>query len=255
MVSLKDKEICFNNGYYADYLNYIKMLYFRDKLVNYGEISNNLTLEEIEKSIEIYEQFASQNEENERLFDCCRRLYKARKEKVRRIKKKLKYLLSCGSCLFCTFTWSDENLQKLSPKTRRRYVIDFAGSQSSLFLGNIDFNGENHREHYHFIIRSDFIKAGSWSYGFDYYEKINISLENENDSVKKISKYLNKIVNHSVKISTGCNSVIYSKALLERSFLPPNIVRYVKKDGTIFTDVITLEEVTEEELLNLENIF
>ena len=54
---------------------------------------------------------------------------------------------------------------------------------------------------------------------------------------------------------TGCGSVIYSKDLLICSYLPSNIVRVVKKDGSIVNEVITLEEVTEEDLLDLENIF
>lgn len=254
MVTLEEKNICYNKGYLLEYINYIKNLYYRDRFYSEGLLPQDKTIEQIENFIIRYKKFSSLPE-HAHYCDCSRRLYKARKEKIRRIRKKLKILLSMGPCLFCTFTWSDESLEKLSPKTRRRYVTEFARSQSLLFLGNIDFNGEHHREHYHFIIQKEFIPSGSWSYGFDHYEKIKLNLNNYDDTVSKVGKYLNKLVNHSVKIPTGCNSVIYSNRLVDLCVLPSNYIKEYNKDGSISFTTIKIEELSEEDSKIIDDIF
>lgn len=153
------------------------------------------------------------------IHDCkcyCNNLY----SKNIRISKRIEILLQ-KKCIFLTLTFTDEVLKNTDEEKRRRYVREFLKSYSDGYIANIDFGARDiyiddygnerlatHREHYHAIIQSNYIDYSLWSYGAINGEVINKRLEN---CPYKLSIYINKLVNHSLKDSTKRKHLIYSK--------------------------------------------
>lgn len=118
----------------------------------------------------------------------------------------LKYLLM-GRCVFATLSFRDDVLSETSKETRRRYVARFLKSISQYYVANIDYGKTTEREHYHAVIVIDKISRGSWSYGFDKYEKVRC----DNLTDLRLSKYISKLTNHAIKETTKRNCYIYSR--------------------------------------------
>lgn len=135
-------------------------------------------------------------------------------ERASRLKSRIQKMMSLGDCTFLTLTFRDEVLDETSEQTRRRYVSRYLKSQSAYYIGNIDYGDVGGREHYHAIIlgRAD---LSLWTQGFSYAKHVVYSSD---PSI--LGKYLNKLVNHSVKASTRRKALIYSKISVdEREFI------------------------------------
>lgn len=136
-----------------------------------------------------------------------RKINKASYKRVDRLKDRIDRYLTLGKCVFATLTFRDDVFKDTTQETRRRYVARYLKSISPYYVANIDYGKTTEREHYHAIIVIDFIRPGSWSYGFDSYEHIRC----DKLATTKLSKYVSKLTNHAIKETTKRNCYIYSR--------------------------------------------
>lgn len=127
--------------------------------------------------------------------------------RVKRLKDRISSMLREGRCYFLTLTFSDDTLERVSAKTRRRYVTYFLKSLSDTYVANIDFGSQNQREHYHAVVLADWVDMSAWDcFGFSKAQKIA-----SEDDFTPLAKYISKLTNHAVKATTNGCRAIYSK--------------------------------------------
>lgn len=127
--------------------------------------------------------------------------------RVKRLKVRISSMLREGRCYFLTLTFSDATLERVSAKTRRRYVTYFLKSLSDTYVANIDFGSQNQREHYHAVVLADRVDMSAWNcFGFS--KALKIASE---DDFTPLAKYISKLTNHAVKATTNGCRAIYSK--------------------------------------------
>lgn len=127
--------------------------------------------------------------------------------RVKRLKDRISSMLREGRCYFLTLTFSDTTLERVSAKTRRRYVTYFLKSLSDTYVANIDFGSQNQREHYHAVVMADGVDMSAWDcFGFSKAQKIA-----SEDDFTPLAKYISKLTNHAVKATTNGCRAIYSK--------------------------------------------
>lgn len=137
------------------------------------------------------------------------RINDARYHKIRRLKQKVDSIINTtGNSFFLTLTFTNSSLEKLSSKTRRRYVHYYLKSISNNYVANIDFGKRNHREHYHAVVQCERIEAKKWLYGNLDFELIDITKEKSSEC---LSKYVAKLVNHAIKETNKRCVLIYSR--------------------------------------------
>lgn len=130
-------------------------------------------------------------------------------QRAKRLRDRISSYLVKGQCIFATFTFTDDVLQKTNVKTRRKYISRFCKSVSDYYVANIDYGVDDnytHREHYHALLLTPFI-SDKWDYGFTWFEKVAPTC----DSDILLSKYISKLTNHAIKDSTRRNTYIYSR--------------------------------------------
>lgn len=140
------------------------------------------------------------------LYHECEKIVNADNSRRKRLQKRIKSMLDCGTCYFLTLTFSDDVLNSTSIETRRRYVAYYLKDISSSYVGNIDYGKQNGREHYHAVVLCDNISK-EWQYGFSHSQLIR---NTENDSIR-LAKYVGKLTNHAIKETTKRNALIYSR--------------------------------------------
>lgn len=139
-----------------------------------------------------------------------RRLNNAFYARLKRLRKRVVSMMESYRCLwFATLTFDDDTLSKMGANMRRRHVKEFLNDYPE-YIANIDFGKKNGREHYHAIIAGDSVINSNWTqYGFIHLEMINLDLE---DDIVPVAKYVAKLSNHAVKITTNQNKIIYSRS-------------------------------------------
>lgn len=140
------------------------------------------------------------------------RLYKANQRRRERIKTRIERMLASNKALFLTLTFSNKMFARnCSAETRRRYIARFLKSECIEYVANIDFGKEKHREHYHAVVvprtAIDFSKYHEFFDSCIKAEKIRI---NEN-SIKFVSTYINKLTNHALKENGFYKRLIFSR--------------------------------------------
>lgn len=141
------------------------------------------------------------------------RILKARYNKVSRVRKRLIYLLYHNQYnYFITFTFDNNYINKCD-RTKRDLIKDSLNSFCSdcNYILNIDFGSKNEREHYHCILgtNEDFNLLDHLLRTYPclvHVQKIRI----DNDGIKKLSKYINKLSNHCCKDSTRNRRIVYN---------------------------------------------
>lgn len=132
--------------------------------------------------------------------------YQNYRNRVKRARKKIENILSLGPCVFLTLTFTDKVLESTSKDTRKRYIKRFLHSISSNYVANIDFGKQNGREHYHAIVQIDKVDFTTWHYGAINGKKIAF-VENP----IALAKYIVKLSNHALKLTTKGFKLIYSR--------------------------------------------
>jgi len=112
---------------------------------------------------------------------------------------------------FATFTIND-NYINLSLETLKKYLKRILKQYCIVYVANNDYGDKTQRLHFHAIVLTDNVEdlKKDWTaYGFIKTQKVDFKNEDE----KKISKYITKLTNHSLKKSTKPleNKLIYSR--------------------------------------------
>lgn len=141
----------------------------------------------------------------------CDRILKANRARVVRLSAKIEWMVANYDCTFLTMTFTDDYLARTSVGTRRQSISRFLNSLECPYIGNIDFGKENGREHYHAVVGCVVPREKI----FEYITKFgNIDLSrvraSKND-YKRLAKYVSKLANHAVKVTTKRNSIMYSR--------------------------------------------
>lgn len=139
------------------------------------------------------------------------RILKARYNKVARIKRRLIYLFSRYNYIwFCTFTFNDNYINK-SSRTKRDLIKRCISQSDFKYILNIDYGKRTEREHYHCILATnkdininDLFQSQYPSFS------LSILCKNGLNDFKRLSKYINKLVNHCVKATTKKQRIVYN---------------------------------------------
>lgn len=171
--------------------------------------------------------------------ECCLELKEARKKQIHKIREHILYWLNNDYYIyFGTFTYSDDKVKKsIKPETLKKYIINTITNICDDYIINIDYGKDNERLHYHLLyaikknnFNNDFYltdekrNKGSkdkpiWVKGkklnhkklLDYENKIGwYDLEpckDDEESAKKLSRYIDKLTLHSLKVKQSYVSV------------------------------------------------
>lgn len=131
------------------------------------------------------------------------------RKRCQRLRNVLEQMFEIGNCIFVSLTFRDDVLDSTTAETRRRYVTRALKAMSDVYVANIDYGELNEREHYHGIVVSDKIDFTLWDYGWIFAERCIDSQQ----SIDKLSEYIDKFVNHALKQGTKRRNVIYSKPI------------------------------------------
>lgn len=165
-------------------------------------------------------------------------------QKVSRTKKRFIYLLCRFKFIyFVTFTFNDTLLDKCD-RVKKDCIKDCLNSFSFdiHFILNRDYGKSNDREHYHCLVATNSDKNILDHINNTYYVYDNSSRQwisggivwvqrviiNEN-SLKRLSKYINKLSNHATKSTTKSSRIYYNfKAYDDLSLSEDRFIIYTK---------------------------
>lgn len=137
-------------------------------------------------------------------------------QKTKRLREKIRQYLESGQCLWVTLTFTNKVLSTTSEDTRKQYVRKYLKSNYEDYIANIDYGSKKEREHYHAIIRTDFINLKAWHHlGAIKVEHIRVNGEDKERSIKRLPKYINKLTNHAVKDTCRRCHIIYSRKVTQ----------------------------------------
>lgn len=148
------------------------------------------------------------------LWKCYHSQKVSRRSKKKRLEAKIRKWYENGFTVFLTLTYSPEFLENTSAPIRRKKVREVLNECADDFVANIDFGGKNGREHYHAICyRLDGLKINDlWAkrYGFIKAEAVIPDTEGS------LFEYVDKLCNHALKESTGCQQLVYCRKKKKR---------------------------------------
>lgn len=138
----------------------------------------------------------------------CKKINRAEYVRSCRLYHRIREMVQDGAATFITLTFSPERMGRTSRQTRRDYVRKYLRALNVPYVANIDYGGENGREHYHAVIASQKLNYKLWhkNGGLDG-EKVRCS----DLSSKKMGKYISKLTNHAIKATARACRVIYSR--------------------------------------------
>lgn len=179
------------------------------------KINGDLTC--LEKASEIYDKLHSQLE-NYSFEDLeeSKKVNNAGYHRVKRLSDRVLTMLKEENCIFLTLTFRNDVLANTSSETRAKYIKRFLKEQCSSYVANIDFGRKNEREHYHAVVvpKGENIDGAFYrkNYGSIDFERVrNKKSDNNEDTSKRLAKYVNKLTNHAIKETVRQNRVIYSR--------------------------------------------
>ena len=138
-------------------------------------------------------------------------LNRAGYKRKERIKNRIEKAILSGKAIFLTLTFTDETLDKTSEDTRRQYVRRYLKECCKTYIANIDYGGDNGREHYHALVepKGDAIDYKPWH---DYGAIKGEIVRSSEDDVTRTCKYVAKLTNHALKKTAGVSPrLIYSR--------------------------------------------
>ena len=140
------------------------------------------------------------------------KLLNARIQKVGRIKKRLLYLLIRYNYIwFCTFTFSDKYINK-SERTKRDLIKHFLNTHDFKYILNIDYGKSTQRQHFHCILATN-IDFDVNQYFQSFYKggySLSILCKKGIDDLTRLTKYIDKLVNHCIKATTNRQRLVYN---------------------------------------------
>lgn len=139
------------------------------------------------------------------------RILNARNHKIQRIKKRFLYLLVRYKYVwFCTFTFSNDYINKCD-RTKRDLIKSCINIPGFYYILNVDYGDEKQRQHYHCILATNLNVDIDLFFGSVYpCHTLSILCKNGIDDFVKLSKYINKLVNHCLKSTTNRQRILYN---------------------------------------------
>lgn len=140
------------------------------------------------------------------------KLLNARIQKVGRIKKRLLYLLLRYNYVwFCTFTFSAKYINK-SERTKRDIIKQYLNSHDFKYILNIDYGKTTQRQHFHCILATN-IDMDVNQFFQSFYKggySLSIPCKKGIDDLTRLTKYIDKLVNHCIKATTKKQRLVYN---------------------------------------------
>lgn len=140
------------------------------------------------------------------------KLLNARIQKVGRIKKRLLYLLLRYDYVwFCTFTFSDKYINK-SERTKRDIIKAYLNTHDFKYILNIDYGKTTNRQHFHCILATN-IDMDVNQFFQSFYKggfSLSIPCKKGVDDLTRLTKYIDKLVNHCIKATTKKQRLVYN---------------------------------------------
>lgn len=193
------KGYLIDSGIFDDYCRYRRAVYvFNNSIEEFDKLPN-----EVKYSLNFPKLYSLQDFH----YYFLNQLFNCRRNKIYRLKQKIKYLFDNYECVFLTFTFTDEVLQKISSQTRRTYISRFL-KKYDLYVANIDFGQDDKftkREHYHAIVCGE-VDYSKWKCGAINGERVRVT------NSGKVATYLNKICSHAYKEGASSTRVIASRS-------------------------------------------
>ena len=173
------------------------------------------------------------------------KLLNARIQKVGRIKKRLLYLLVRYKYIwFCTFTFSDKYIDK-SERTKRDLIKKYLNTHDFKYILNIDYGKTTQRQHFHCILATD-IDMDVNQYFQSFYSggySLSIQCKKGVDDLTRLTKYIDKLVNHCIKATTNRQRLLYNFKGYD-SFCPDSRTKTIQYnlEYEIFKNVTLLDK-------------
>lgn len=173
------------------------------------------------------------------------RLLNARIQKVGRIKKRLLYLLLRYDYIwFCTFTFSDKYINK-SERTKRDLIKNYLNTHDFKYILNIDYGKSTQRQHFHCILATN-LDFDVNQYFQTFYKggySLSIPCKKGVDDLTRLTKYIDKLVNHCIKATTNRQRLVYNFKGYD-SFCPNSRTKTIQYslEYEIFKNVILLDK-------------
>lgn len=173
------------------------------------------------------------------------KLLNARVQKVGRIKKRLLYLLIRYKYIwFCTFTFNNKYINKCE-RTKRDLIKSVLNTHDFKYILNIDYGKNTQRQHFHCILASD-IDMDVNQYFQNYYlggYSLSIQCKKGVDDLTRLTKYIDKLVNHCIKATTRRQRLVYNFKGYD-SFCPDSRTKAIQYDleYEVFKNVTLLDK-------------
>lgn len=146
------------------------------------------------------------------VIDEYEKLLNARYHKNDRIRQRLVYLCCRYKYIwFCTFTFDNRYINK-SMRTKRDIIKSVINDLDFKYILNVDYGKNTQREHYHCILATN-IDIDLNDYFQSYYMggfSFSIQCKSGLDDIRRLSKYINKLVNHCIKATTTKQRIVYN---------------------------------------------
>lgn len=139
------------------------------------------------------------------------KLLNARIQKVGRIKKRLLYLLIRHKYIwFCTFTFDNNYINKCE-RTKRDLIKKYLNTHDFKYILNIDYGKQTQRQHFHCILATDMdIDINQYFQGNYPCHSLSIQCKKGLDDLQRLTKYIDKLVNHCIKSTTNRQRLVYN---------------------------------------------
>lgn len=188
---------------HAQLVSYCNDLYYNDGVITKTFLSDNKeTLNDIEFDCFLNNRIKELNE--------VEKICNASIQRTKRLRNRIETILLNGDCLFITLTFNDSTLNSTTDIQRRHAVAKYLKLFNCLYVANVDFGSQNHREHYHAVLGCSSIDLSKWRK----YGNVNVQRIRNNSielNKKRLSKYICKLSNHAIKETTKRSCLIYSR--------------------------------------------
>ena len=144
-------------------------------------------------------------------IDSYEKLLNARIQKVGRIKKRLLFLLTrYKNIWFCTFTFDNNYINKCE-RTKRDLIKKYLNTHDFKYILNIDYGKQTMRQHFHCILATDIDFDVNQFFQSNYpCHSLSIQCKKGIDDLSRLTKYINKLVNHCIKATTNRQRLVYN---------------------------------------------
>ena len=140
------------------------------------------------------------------------RLQESTKKRNIRLRQRIEKIIKSDNCLFLTFTFNNDYIDKVKDSNKRIYVVRWLKKYCIDYVGNVDYGEKNGRIHFHCVVSvTKDIDSNTWKYGAINFKRIY------NKDSKSMALYVNKLTNHALKESAKCQYLIYPKKVLTTS--------------------------------------